>query len=204
MKAISEFTKTTLIGGFLIILPVYVSIILIAKALQGLLAALQPITAVVPAYVQFREIIAALVIITICFIAGLIVRTGPGLRAKNAFEGAVLERLPGYTLLRGLAGRFSGRGDEPTFASALVEIEEALVPALIIEKLDNGSFTVLVPSVPTPMAGALYILPPDRVHPVDVPFTSALKVFTKWGTGAGEFVRAMRPGSISPIAKQAS
>src|SRR5271170_3179945 len=87
MKAIAQFTKTTLIGGFLIILPIYVSLILIAKALQGLLAAMQPITAVVPAYVQFRQIIAALVIITICFITGLIVRTGPGLRAKNAFEG---------------------------------------------------------------------------------------------------------------------
>ena len=197
-------TKTTLIGGFLIILPIYVSIILIAKAIQGLVAALKPITAVVPAYVQFREIIAALVIITICFIAGLIVRTGPGLRAKKAFEGAVLERLPGYTLLRGLAGRFTGRGDEPTFAPALVEIEEALVPALIIEKLDDGSFTVLVPSVPTPMAGALYILPPERVHPVDVPFAATLKVFSKWGTGAGEFVRAMQPRSISPIAPQVS
>ena len=57
---------------------------------------------------------------------------------------------------------------------------------------------MLVPSVPTPMAGALYILPRARVHPVDVSFTTALKVFTKWGTGAGEFVRAMRPASASP------
>jgi uncharacterized membrane protein len=145
-------------------LPVYVSVILIAKAAQAILAAMKPITAVVPASVQFREVVAARVIIIVCFIAGLIVRTGPGLRAKNAFEGAVLERLPGYTLLRGLAGRFTGRGDEPTFAPALIEIEEALVPALIIEKLEAGSFTVVVPSVPTPMAGALYILPPERVH----------------------------------------
>ena len=65
--------------------------------------------------------------------------------------------------------------------------------ALIIERLENGSHTVLVPSVPTPMAGALYILSPERVHPIDVPFTTAIAVFSKWGTGAGEFVRAMRP-----------
>src|SRR5689334_21226211 len=155
MRRLAEFVKTALIGGLLVILPVYVSIILIAKAVQGVLAAMKPITAVVPASVQFREIVAVLVIVAVCFVAGLIVRTGPGLRAKNAFEAAVLERLPGYTLLRGLAGRFTGRGDEPTFAPALVDIEEALVPALIIEKLDDGSFTVLVPSVPTPMAGAL-------------------------------------------------
>ena len=124
-------------------------------------------------------------LVAICFITGLIVRTGPGLRAKNAFEGAVLSKLPGYTLLRGLAGRIAGTADEPTFTPALVEIEEALVPALIIEELEDGSYTVLVPSVPTPMAGALYILPRERVHPVDVSFTTALKVFTKWGAGAG-------------------
>jgi hypothetical protein len=74
---------------------------------------------------------------------------------------------------------------------ALVEIEDALVPALIVEKLEDGWYTILVPSAPTPMAGSIYILPPDRVHPVDIPFTTAIGVFSKWGTGAGEFVRAM-------------
>jgi hypothetical protein len=51
------------------------------------------------------------------------------------------------------------------------------------------------------MAGALYILPPERVHPVDVPFTTALKVFSKWGTGAGEFVRAMQQKGVTQIAE---
>jgi hypothetical protein len=55
----------------------------------------------------------------VCFIAGLIVRTAPGLHAKNAFERAVLEKLPGYALLRGLAGRVTGRVDEPAFAPAV-------------------------------------------------------------------------------------
>ena len=125
-------------------------------------------------------------LVAICFVTGLVVRTGPGLRAKNAFEEAILSKLPGYSLLRGLAGRIAGRADEPTFAPALVEIEEALVPALIIEELEDGSYTVLVPSVPTPMAGALYILPRNGVDPVDVSFTTAIKVFSKWGTGASK------------------
>ena len=198
MRTLAEFTKTTLIGGILIILPIYVSILLLIKAFSGLMALVNPITAGIPASVEFRGILAILVLVAICFMTGLIVRTGPGLRAKNAFEEAVLSKLPGYTLLRGLAGRLAGRADEPTFAPALVEIEEALVPALIVEELEDGSYTVLVPSVPTPMAGALYILSRDRVHPVDVSFTTALKVFSKWGTGAGEFVRAMRPVSVAP------
>jgi uncharacterized membrane protein len=202
MKTLAEFTKTTLIGGVLIVLPIYVSLLLLAKAAKGLLGLMKPITDGIPATFEFREILAVLLLAAVCFVAGLIARTGPGLRAKNAFDKAVLERLPGYTLLRGLAARFTGQADGPTFAPALVEIEEALVPALIIEELENGSYTVLVPSVPTPMAGSIYILPPERVHRVDVPLTIALKVFSKWGTGAGEFVRAMQPRMTSPVAEQ--
>lgn len=54
---------------------------------------------------------------------------------------------------------------------------------------------MLVPSVPTPAAGALFILDRARVHPVDVPFATAVKVITQWGSGAGEMVKAMRTGS---------
>ena len=192
MKVLAEFTKTTLIGGVLVILPIYVTILLLLKAVNGLLALLSPVTAQLPAGVQFRHVAAILLLVAVCFVVGLAVRTGPGLRAKNVFEQVVLEKLPGYTFLRGLAKRLTGRSEEQTLQPALVEIEEALVPALIVEELEDGSFTVLVPSAPTPMAGSLYILPADRVHPVDLPFTTAISVFTKWGTGAGEYVRAMK------------
>ena len=55
MRTIAEFTKTTLIGGILIILPIYVSLLLLAKAVQGLLAAMKPITAVIPATRSFPK-----------------------------------------------------------------------------------------------------------------------------------------------------
>ena len=50
MRTIAEFTKTTLIGGILIILPIYVSLLLLAEAVQGLLAAVRPITAGIPGF----------------------------------------------------------------------------------------------------------------------------------------------------------
>ena len=56
MKTLAEFTKTTLIGGVLIILPIYVSVLLLAKAAKGLLALISPITAGIPASVEFRGI----------------------------------------------------------------------------------------------------------------------------------------------------
>jgi hypothetical protein len=41
------------------------------------------------------------------------------------------------------------------------------------------------------MAGAIYILQPERVHPVDVPLRKAMVCVTKWGAGAAEMRAAM-------------
>jgi hypothetical protein len=40
----------------------------------------------------------------------------------------------------------------------LAEIEEALVPAFIIEVLDDGRYTIFVPSAPPPLAATVSIL----------------------------------------------
>ena len=178
MKALAKFTMTTLIGGVLVVLPIYVSFILLAKTLSGVLALLSPVTATIPAGVQFRQVVALLIVLAGCFLAGLVVRTNAGLRAINAMERAVFEKVPGYSLVRGLAARVSGDERGATFQPALVELED-------------GRYTVLVPSVPTPAAGSLFILPRERVHPVDVPFTQLVKVISKWGAGAGEIARGV-------------
>jgi hypothetical protein len=54
MKTLAEFTKTTLIGGLLIILPIYIAVLLLTKTVKALLALLEPVTAQVPASVEFR------------------------------------------------------------------------------------------------------------------------------------------------------
>ena len=191
MKGLAELTKTTLVGGVLIVLPIYLSILMVAKTLSVIVALLAPVTATIPAGAQFRQLIAVLIVLAVCFVAGIVVRTGAGLRAKNAFERSVLEKIPGYELVRGLTARVSGDEREGAFRPALVEIEDALSPGFIIEELEDGRYTVLVPSVPTPAAGALFILPRERVHPVDVPFTQAVKVISKWGAGAGELAKGV-------------
>ena len=126
----------------------------------------------------------------ICFVAGIVVRTGPG-RAPRRARALGARQDPGYALVRGLTERVAGDEREGAFRPALVEMDDALAPAFIIEELDDGRYTVLVPSVPTPAAGSLFILPRERVHPLDVPFTQAVKVISKWGTGAGELARGV-------------
>jgi hypothetical protein len=48
MKAMTKFLKTTLVGGLLVVLPVWLSLLLLLKAISGALKLLQPIVKMVP------------------------------------------------------------------------------------------------------------------------------------------------------------
>ena len=197
MRSIAEFTKTALIGGVLVILPIYLSVLLLLKAVGAIMGLVAPISQGLPESLPFRELIAILILVVVCFVSGIAVRTGPGLRAKNALERSLLEKIPGYALIRGLAGKIFGGSDEQSFTVVLAEIEDALVPAFLIEDCGNGQCAIFVPSVPTPAAGAIYIIATERVHLVDVPFTQAVSVISKWGAGSRALLAAMRREKVS-------
>jgi uncharacterized membrane protein len=199
MKSLGDFTRTTLVGGVLIVLPIYLSILLLAKSLSIVIKLLSPVTAQIPATMQFRQLIAIAILIAVCFVAGIIVRTRLGLRAQRAVERNLLNRIPGYTLVRGLAARMAGRQEDEMFAVALVDMDDGLVMAFVVERHDDGAYTVFVPSVPTPAAGAVFIVAKERVHLVDVPFAKAASVISKWGTGARDIRAAMiKESTVAP------
>ena len=191
MRAVREFLKAILVGGLLVVLPVWLTVLLLLKAIKSAVAMLKPVAALLPQTVVHEDVAALLLLLFTCLVVGLLVKTPPVQKLGRAIEGRVLERLPGYTLIRGVARQLAGREDASSFQPALVEIEDALVPAFIVERHPDGRITVFVSSSPTPMAGAIYILAPERVHAVDVPLRKAMVCITKWGTGSGEMLAAM-------------
>jgi len=196
MKTLVQFLKITLVGGLLVVLPLWVSLLLLFKAIKGAMAMLLPIAKLLPQWIVHEKITALVLLLLICFAVGLFIRTGPGKQIGQWITQHILDRIPGFAVMRGMTRQLAGDKGEQSFQPALVEIEEALVPAFIIEKHADGQFTVFVSSSPTPMAGAIYILQPERVHPVDVPLTKAMVCVTKWGAGAAEMRAAIRSGSV--------
>jgi len=172
-----------------------VSLLLLLKAIKGAMAMLMPIAKLLPETVVHEKVVALGLLLVICFVVGLLIRTRSGRRFGDWLSQHVLDRIPGFSLMRGMTRQLAGDKEEQSFQPALVEIEDALVPAFIIEKHADGQFTVFVSSSPTPMAGAIYILQPERVHPVDVPLRKAMVCVTKWGAGAAEMRAAMRSGN---------
>ena len=191
MKVVRQFMVNALVGGVLVVLPIYLAVLVLLKGAQSVGKLIRPFTMLLPAWLPAENVLSLVLVLTVCFLIGVGVRTRLGNTIRERIETSVLERIPGYALFRSLTQQVAGEGRENVWKPALVEIEEALVPAFIIEEFEDGRFTVFVPSVPTPLAGAVYILTPDRVHPLDVPFTQAIKSVSRWGSGSKDLVAAM-------------
>jgi uncharacterized membrane protein len=196
MKFAREFLVNTLVGGLLIVLPIYLTVLVLLKGMQSVAALVRPLATLLPAWLPAENLLSLALVLVVCFLIGIAVRTRAGGTLRHWMDRAVFERLPGYGLFRSLTQRLAGEGRENVWKPALVEIEEALVPAFIIEEVADDRFTVFVPSVPTPLAGAVYILSRERVHPLDVSFTQAIRSISRWGSGSKDLVAAMTKTGI--------
>ena len=192
MKQTLEFVKTTIVGGLVVILPLAAAMLISIKMLAAVQGAVDPVATALPYGVIVGRLVAVVIILAGCFVTGLVVRTRVGRRAHVWLEQRVLERLPAYGLLRNLGKQVAGEGDGANMAPALAEIEDALVPAFVVEEHADGRLTVFVPAIPTPTVGAVYILPPERVHRIDVPLTTLVQCVTRWGAGSQELVAAIK------------
>ena len=192
MRYAREFITSTLVGGLLFVVPVYLAVLLLLKGMKSVATLVRPFTALLPDWIPAERLLSLFVVLTFCFLVGYALRTQSGRAVRERLEVVFFGKLPGYGLIRSLTQRMAGDSSESAWMPALVELEDALVPGFVIEPLDDGRFTVFVPSVPTPFAGAVYILTADRVHILDVPFTQAVRSISRWGSGSRELVAAMR------------
>ena len=202
MRQFGKSVVQPVVAGFLLIVPIYLAILLLLKAMHSLGKVFRPVAHLLPPSLPAETVFSLLVVLMLCFFIGIALRTHLGQAMRIRIENSIFQKVPGYEVIRGLTRQLSGQSRERTWQPALVEIEEALVPAFIVEELDDQRFTVFVPSVPTPLAGSIYILTAERVHPVNVPFTQAVQTITRWGSGSKELVEAMQERrTSSPVTK---
>jgi uncharacterized membrane protein len=195
MKTISEFVKSTLIGGFFGILPMLIIYLLLKETMGAITALASPIIDLLPESFVASDttpvLTALILLILVAFLMGVILRYSFAKRAVDAFEGKLLNKLPGYTIIRSLTRRFSGSEDTEAFSPALMKMPmESYAVVFIIEELESGHYSVLVPVSPTPGAGNVLIVPRDRIILLDASTAAVFDAMSRWGEGLKEALPA--------------
>ena len=201
MKRIRDFLKTSLLGGLVVILPVAI-LIFVFKWIFGLVTNMvQPLTNLVMARSQMQEILADIlviaVILSLCFVIGVFVRTRLGKWIFKTLENKILKIAPGYSLIKETVMQFLGGKRSPFSSVALVQIfaNETLASAFVTDTHEDGSYTVFVPTGPNPTSGNIYHLAARFVHPVDVPVEDAMRSIISCGAGSTKLIKALSKSS---------
>jgi uncharacterized membrane protein len=191
MKKTFLFVGKAVLGGLLVIVPIYLAILLLLKGMQSIGKLVRPFTKILPEWVPAEQLLSLLVVLACCFVIGLALQTRRGMTTRDRMEKSLFEKIPGYATFRNLTRQMAGVTGQNAWKPALAEMEDGLVLSFIVEEFDDGRYTIFVPSIPTPFAGSVFVFEGKRVHPVDVPFPEAVRAVSQWGAGAKGLVAAM-------------
>ncbi len=139
------------------------------------------------------DILVVGLIITVCFVVGVLVRTRLGKWIHHTLESSFLKKAPGYSLIKEIVFQFLGKKESPFSSVALVKIygNDTLVSAFVTDTHENGMRTVFVPTGPNPTSGNIFHLDSQYVFPVDIPVEDAMRSIISCGAGSSKLIEKM-------------
>jgi uncharacterized membrane protein len=193
-----QFVLTTVIGGVLFLVPVVFLGMILAKAAGFMMVIAKPMAAWIPVDsiggVALANLIAIAAVIIVCFLAGLVARHALAGKLVKTLESKVLMKIPGYSMVKGIAGGFDASEKEGLKPVAL-QLGTAERVGFEIQKLPDGRSVIYIPSAPSPWSGITQILPPEQVTYLDVPVTKIIEITESYGHGVGELLAAKNEGT---------
>ena len=189
MSSILRFLSSTTIRGLFIFLPVVIIALLLGELLDLVVALAAPIVDLAGIDVgekpAFPVILAILIIALVSFLIGLLTLVGPSRSAGLWLESRILMPIPGYQAIKHLLAALGGTSQARSFKPALLKTgDHAEEIVFLIEDLNDGRSTVLVPFAPTPMAGQVRIVSSSRLTLLDASLGQVFDVLSQWGMGA--------------------
>ena len=112
MKYAREFITSTVVGGLFIVVPVYLAVLLLLKGMKSVGVLVRPIAVLLPDWLPAERLLSLVLVLALCFLVGVAVRTPSGRAVRERVEKLFFERLPGYGLLRSLTQRLAGDSEE--------------------------------------------------------------------------------------------
>lgn len=184
-----RFIKTTVAGGLLFILPLVLVFVLLEKAVHLLR---EPIHKLLPMFAEYSvagvtlfTVVALVVLVLICFIAGLLAKTRPGTALLNALEDNVLGKVPGYGLLKDATAHLAGLANVEGAKVGLIGEDDGWLFCLVLEQRQDW-YSVYIPDAGPAggTSGEVRVVPAAQVRLTELAWMPVLACVRRGGHGA--------------------
>ncbi len=179
--------KTTILGGVIFLIPLAFVVIVLTKAFEVSMLLAKPIERLVPiehlAGIALLDIIAIILLLVICFVAGLVAKSAAVAKRVNRLDGILINIIPGYAVAKGIvSGAANKDGTTPDLSPVLVRFDDYEQIAFEIERMGDRC-VVFLPGSPSAWSGASVIVDTARVTALDLPPHQAVKLLRLMGRG---------------------
>jgi uncharacterized membrane protein len=186
-----NFLKITIIGGLIFLVPMVVLGLVIGKAIGIMLVIAEPMADILPADsvggIAMANVIAIAIVVLVSFLAGLVARTGLAQKLADTAESTILQKIPGYTLIKGLATALSP-DENVDLKPALVSLGSTARIGLEVERVGDDRAVVYFPGSPNAWSGIVQIVPADQVKYIDSPMMSVIDHAEQLGRGTHDLL----------------
>jgi len=86
MKQAREFVVNALVSGLLIVVPIYLAVLLLLKAMQLVVGLVRPFASLLPEWFPAENVLSLLLVLSLCFLIGVAVRTPTGRATRERIE----------------------------------------------------------------------------------------------------------------------
>ena len=205
---IQRFILTTIIGGAVVLLPIFILIWLVKLILQFAENILQPLSTIIdpngrlPEF--FIDFMALCIIIGICFVVGIAVRTRGGKSIFRHIEVQWLEKLPAYSTIREIVQQFTGAKQAPFKTVVTVDVFNTgtRMTGFVTDKPENGLYTVFVPTAPNPTNGFIFHVAKEQLEFTNAKTEDAMRVVIGMGVGSSQLINKEVAQSIRESAEE--
>lgn len=183
-----KFLTTTLIGGILFLVPLVFITLVLGKAYQLMMKVAEPLDRVIPVDAVFGvglvNILAVIILLLCCLLAGLIARSRPARALYEKMDRVLLELIPGYAWTKAVVSSLGGKVSSERFQPVLVRLDDQMQIGFEMERGGDNLVVVFFPGAPDVRSGTVAFVTADRVQPIDTNLLSINKSLKLMGIGA--------------------
>jgi len=175
--------RALMVAGVFVLLPTTVLILVIGKGYSMI----HPVMLKLALAMGFDSLVGGrfvviMGILLLCLLAGTIMSVTHG-SGSRWVERNILHFIPGYAYIHMRLHDMLAAESGKQHAAVVARFDDGCVPGMLIERGADGRCVVFLPDVPQGSSGALYIMDPDRVTELDVPFHTLNDSLRNYGKG---------------------
>ena len=190
MKWYQSLIKRVLNGIILFLLPVFLLLFILGKAISIVQGLILPIKKHLPAErvfgVGLLTLISLVLILFICYLAGMLIERKRVKRLITKLEDKILVFIPGYSMIKAQTSEIVSEA-VAHWQPVLIGEDGDWKMGVLVDRQPDGLCMIFFPEPPDAKQGEMKLVHESKLKKLDMPVNKMIRIIRKYGKSEGAF-----------------